>query len=257
MSLPGLRPDWPAPPAVAAFMSTRLGGVSAAPWDSLNVGMAVGDDALAVAENRRRLAEQLGVPPVWLRQVHGTRVVRVGAADLDCPAPMADAAWTDEVGVACTVQVADCLPLLLARADGLAVAAVHAGWRSLAGGIVAATLDALCAGSGGGSRRAEVLAWLGPCIGPRQFEVGADVLAAFGADPAQPDAQRFNPRPRADGSARWLANLAQLTRDSLQAAGVECITGAGECTVEDASRFFSYRRDGVSGRMVVAVWRRP
>ncbi len=255
MPLPGLAPQWAAPATVASFMSTRLGGVSRAPWHSLNLGDAVGDDAAAVAENRHRLALQLGSTPIWLRQVHGTRVVRIGAADVDAPALEADAAWTDEAGIACTVQVADCLPVLLASTDGRAVAAVHAGWRGLAGGVIEATLQALQQGSGCDAD--QIVAWLGPCIGPRQFEVGIEVLEALGADPAAPDVRRFIARPRADGSARWLANLPQLARDRLAAAGVRQTTGAGECTVEDGSRFFSYRRDGITGRLVAAVWRRP
>jgi YfiH family protein len=144
--------------------------------------------------------------------------------------------------------------VLLAAPDGRAVAAAHAGWRGLAGGVLEAALQALC--DGAGCAPAEVRVWLGPCIGPAQFEVGADVVRAFGQDPQSPDRQRFVSRARADGSAAWLANLPQLARDRLQAAGVARVAGGRWCTVSDPSRFFSYRRDGVTGRLAAAIWRR-
>jgi polyphenol oxidase len=249
----GSRPLWAAPPSVGALMSERAGGVSLAPYNSLNIGSAVGDDPAAVAENRARVAAAMGARPVWLRQVHGARVVRLGSGDIDAEPQQADAAWTDEPGIACTAQVADCLPVLLATLDGRGVAAVHAGWRGLAAGVLEATLAALCKGTGRAPN--EVAAWLGPCIGPRAFEVGADVLEAFGAPTASPDVQLFVSRPRADGAPRWLANLPQLARDRLRAAGVEHLAGGEACTVGDASRYFSFRRDGVTGRLVAAVWR--
>ena len=248
-----LRPAWPAVPGVAAAMSQRAGGVSTGPWASLNLGLAVADDAAAVAANRQRFTAALAAHPVWLRQVHGTHVLRLRADTDRTPETPADAAWTTERGVACAVQVADCMPVLMALRDGRAVAAAHAGWRGLAYGVLEATLHALCIGTG--STPADVQVWLGPCIGPRQFEVGADVLHAFSADPTASDAQRFVYRPRPDGAARWLANLPQLATDRLQTAGVQDITRADGCTVEDASAFFSFRRDGVTGRMAAAVWR--
>jgi polyphenol oxidase len=254
VSLPLLVPDWPAPPGVGAAMSTRAGGVSAAPFDSLNFGLATGDDVQAVAENRRRWAEALGARPVWLRQVHGTQVLRLTADTPDSPSEPADAAWTTERGIACNVGAADCLPVLFATADGAAVAAAHAGWRGLAAGVLEATVAALSHGAGAAPQTLQV--WLGPCIGPRQFEVGADVLAAFGQALATPDPALFQPRPRPDGAARWLANLPALARLRLQAAGVQRISGGDTCTVEDASRFFSFRRDRITGRMAAAVWRR-
>lgn len=236
---------WGAPAAVGALMSTRGGGVGAAPFDSLNLGAAVGDDPAAVAENRRRFGAALGAEPVWLRQVHGTRVVRLGHdTDLE-----ADAAWTNEPGRACVVQVADCLPVLLARRDGRAVGAAHAGWRGLAAGVVESTVSALCEGTE--CAPADLVAWMGPCIGPREFEVGADVLAAF-----PEGAAHFVSRPRADGSPRWRADLAALARLRLRQAGVSAVAGGDWCTVEDRSRFFSYRRDGVTGRLAAAVWLR-
>jgi len=233
-------------------MSTRQGGVSAAPWDSLNLGVAVGDDAAAVAENRRRFAQALGARPVWLRQVHGSRVLRLQYSQPDAEALEADAAWTDEPGLACTVQVADCLPVLMAAPGGRAVAAAHAGWRGLAGGVVEAALAALCEGAHCAPR--DIAVWLGPCIGPRRFEVGAEVLEAFGASPADPDPSLFVSGGQRDGAARWQANLAGLTSLRLQRAGVRHISGGVWCTFEDRLRFFSYRRDGLTGRLAAAVF---
>ncbi len=253
-ALPGdaLRPVWAAPERVGALMSTRLGGVSVAPWDSLNLGIAVGDDADAVAENRRRFADLLGARPVWLRQVHGNRVQRVGAALLDAPPVQADAAWTDEPGVACAIQVADCMPVLFAAPDGRAVAAAHAGWRGLAGGVLETTLVALCEGAH--CAPDDVAVWLGPCIGARQFEVGADVLQAFDQAPSLAETRCFKPSAADAATPRWLANLPQLARDRLARVGVRQIDGGDACTVEDPSRFFSFRRDGVTGRMAAAVF---
>lgn len=247
-----LRPTWAVSDRVGAMMSTRLGGTSSVPWNSLNLGTACGDDALAVAENRRRFAATLGAAPVWLRQVHGTRVVRVSRANADAEPLQADAAWTNEPGVACTVQVADCMPVLLAAPDGSAVAAAHAGWRGLAGGVVEAALQALCDAARCLPR--DVAVWLGPCIGARQFEVGEPVLQAFGQSPHRPDQRCFVPRTAQDGSPRWLANLPHLAHLRLTSAGVRHITGSDDCTVEQPSRFFSFRRDGITGRLAAAVW---
>ncbi len=254
MSLPLLRPVWAgaAPPGVGAAMSLREGGVSEGLYASLNLGVAVGDDAETVVENRARFAAALGARPVWLRQVHGVQVLRLRAG-ADAADPPADAAWTDEPGLACTVQVADCLPVLFATSDGRAVAAAHAGWRGLAAGVLEAAVDALCRGAG--ARPAELQAWLGPCIGPRQFEVGADVLRAFDQDPGRAELPRFIRRERPDGSMRWLADLQGLAQDRLAAVGVAAVTATPACTVEDGSAFFSFRRDGVTGRMAAAIWR--
>ncbi len=253
-----MRADWLRPEGlprqVGAAMSTRHGGVSGAPWTSLNLGGAVGDDAGAVAQNRLTFAQAIKAAPVFLRQVHGARVVRLGAAGVPPIGGLpheADACLSSEPGVACTVLVADCLPLLFAAPEGRAVAAAHAGWRGLAGGVMEATLAALC--DAASCEPGAVQVWLGACIGPRQFEVGADVLEAFGADPAQTDLRRFVPRG-GERAGKWLANLPQLARDRLQAAGVRRVSGGEWCTVELASRFFSYRRDGVTGRMAAAIW---
>jgi hypothetical protein len=251
-----LTPAWPGepPPGVGAAMSTRAGGVSGAPWQALNLGVAVGDDAEAVATNRRRFAAALGARPVWLRQVHGVAVLRLDAGTPQHPAEPADAAWTTEPGIACTVQVADCLPVLLAARDGRAVAAAHAGWRSLAAGVLEATVAAMQRGAG--LAPGDLMAWLGPCIGPAAFEVGADVLQGFGRQASPGDQPAFRWAPRADGSPRWRADLPRLARERLQAAGVSAVAVQGACTVSEASSFFSFRRDGVTGRMAAAVWRR-
>ena len=247
MSSDWLRPDWQAP-GVGALMTTRRGGVGAAPFDSMNIRAGIGDNDRHVDANRRLLRDAIGAEPVWLNQVHGARVVRLGAADLQPGAAVhdADASLTTEAGIACTAQVADCLPVLFA-APG-AVAAAHAGWRGLAGGVLEATVAALCQAAG--CAPSDIRAWLGPCIGPRRFEVGADVPAAFGAgaDPAR--SARFAPLRE----GKWLADLAGLARDRLQGSGVVDVGGGHWCTVADASRFFSFRRDRVTGRMVAAVW---
>jgi YfiH family protein len=246
-----LRPAWPVP-GVQSVMTTRAGGGSLAPWDTLNLGTAVGDDPEQVARNRALLQQATGADLVFLKQVHGTRVVRLAREHVRAPVIEADACVSTEPGLACVVQVADCLPVLMAAPGG--VAAAHAGWRGLAGGVLEAALRDLCQATG--SAPAEVVCWLGACIGPGAFEVGADVLEGFGVQPAGADPSRFKPlRP-----GKWLANLPQLARDRLAAAGVTQVSGGEWCTVQDRadgrSRFFSFRRDGVTGRMAAAIWRR-
>ena len=245
-----MNPDWLAPewrmPRVAALMTTRAGGVSGAPFDSLNLRDGLGDDADAVARNRHIVAAAIGATPVYLNQVHGNTVVRLSTADLRAEAPVhaADASVTTEPGIACVAQVADCLPVLFAAPEARAVAAAHAGWRGLAGGVLEAALHDVCQVAHCEPR--DVRAWLGACIGPTAFEVGGDVLAAFGATP---DSPRF--RPHAPG--KWFADLAGLARDRLIAAGMTDISGGAWCTVSDASRFFSFRRDRVTGRMAAFI----
>jgi YfiH family protein len=234
-------------------MSTRAGGVSMAPFDSLNLSVGVGDDPSAVAENRARWAAALGHRPVWLHLVHGRHVLRLQAGNTEHPTTQADAAWTTDLGVVCQVTAADCMPVLFALRDGSAVAAAHAGWRGLAAGVLQATVQAICEGTGAAPDALQ--AWLGPCIGPQAFEVGADVLQAFGSDPVGDADPRFVGRPRSDGAARWLADLPALATQQLQACGVRRITPSGLCTVADASRFFSFRRDGRTGRLAAAIWR--
>ena len=249
----GLHPDWLVPQwnaaGIGAVMTTRAGGVSAAPFDSLNLRQGLGDSDAAVAENQRRLQEAIGDPPVWLKQVHGAAVAPLTSASQrpDAAPPTADASIATEPGVVCAVQVADCLPVLFAAPQARGVAAAHAGWRGLAGGVLEASIDALCAAAR--CTPDELQAWLGACIGPRRFEVGADVLEAFGADPRNQSAAFVPSKP-----GKWLANLPLLARTRLHAAGVRAISGGTWCTVDAPSRFFSFRRDGVTGRMAAAVW---
>lgn len=245
-----LVPDWPVD-GVSAMMTTRQGGVSAPPFDSLNLGAAVGDDPVAVERNRARFAQALGVRPVYLDQVHGTRVIRLDEGHAQAPgAPAeADASFTTRPGLACCVQVADCLPVLFAAPQGRGVGAAHAGWRGLAAGVLERTVQALCEASC--SDASELACWLGPCIGPRHFEVGVDVLDAFGATPATPGPDFTPGHP-----GKWFANLVGLARARLRAAGAVRVHGGEWCTHAQADRFFSYRRDGATGRMVAAVWLR-
>lgn len=233
-------PDWPAPPNVRALVTTRAGGISLPPYASLNLGDHVGDAPAAVAENRRRLRTLLPAEPVWLRQVHGTRCVD---AALVAPNTEADAVFARRPGAVCAVLTADCLPMLLCDDAGTVVAAVHAGWRGLAAGVIESAVAALAQP---GER---LMAWLGPAIGPDSFEVGAEVRAAFMAhDPAA--AAAFVARP--DG--KWLCDLHALARLRLAALAVRRVTGGRHCTLRDAGRFFSYRRDSATGRMASLVW---
>ena len=243
-----LIPDWDAP-SVGALMTTRAGGTSAAPFDSMNLRDGLGDDPSAVAANQRRLQQAIGGAPVWLKQVHGATVVELSSTSArpDAPVQSADASFTTAPGVVCAVQVADCLPVLFAAPDGRGVAAAHAGWRGLAGGVLEASVVALC--DAAGCEPNELQAWLGACIGPRRFEVGRDVLEAFGADPHGESPAFLPVKP-----GKWHADLPALARARLRAARVQAISGGIWCTVEAASRFFSFRRDGVTGRMAAAVW---
>lgn len=252
-----LVPQWPAPARVRAVCTTRAGGVSAAPYDTLNLGNHVGDDSLHVRHNRALLQEALGARPVFLDQVHGTQVLEISPRTMD--SLQADGALTREGGVACTVMVADCLPILLCDAKGSTVAAVHAGWRGLAGvngnGVLEDVhhLFTSVAPADIAQPAIELIAWIGPCIGPDAFEVGPDVLDAFVATHAQAVAC-FKPLP----SGKWLADLPALARQRLQALGVSHIYGndgsAGWCTVGNPLRFFSHRRDRVSGRQAASIW---
>lgn len=247
-------PDWLVPEwraeGVGALMTTRAGGISAAPFDSLNLRAGLGDDPRAVAHNQARLARSMRATPVWLDQVHGATVVRLGLADARADAPLhrADASVTTEPGIACAVQAADCLPVLFAAPRRRAVGAAHAGWRGLSLGVLEAGLSAVCEAAA--CAPGEVQAWLGACIGASRFEVGPDVLEAFGVQPRGVASPRFV----AQGQGKWMADLPSLARDRLRAAGVKTITGGTWCTVSDASRFFSFRRDRITGRMGAAIW---
>lgn len=235
-----LYPDWPAPPNVRALVTTRQGGVSTAPYTSLNLGDHVGDDPAAVAQNRTLLHHHLPAEPLWLRQVHGRGVA---AADSATGIPEADAAVARQPRKICAVLTADCLPVLFCDDKGAVVAAAHAGWRGLAGGVLEAAIDAM------GAPPQRLLVWLGPAIGPQAFEVGGEVRDIFTAfDPAA--ALAFQPR----GNGKWLADIFLLARQRLQKAGLTQIHGGGLCTVSDPEHFFSYRRDGVTGRIASLVW---
>jgi YfiH family protein len=242
---------------VLAACSLRAGGVSGAPYDTLNLGDHVGDAPEAVADNRARFAAALGARPVFLKQVHGWQVARLDAATAD--GTEADACVTTQRGLACTIMVADCLPVLFADAAGQAVAAAHAGWRGLAGqggfGVLEAAWSAywpLVAPSEAGAARMTRV-WLGPCIGPEAFEVGPEVRAAFAAADAG-SADLFRPGV----GDKWLAHLPGLARRRLQQLAITSVSGndgsAEWCTVTNRSRFFSHRRDRISGRFAASVW---
>ena len=234
-----LTPDWPAPVWVKACITTRSGGISAAPFDSFNLGEHVGDDPVAVTKNRQRLISQLGCKPAWLRQVHGVAVVPAEPGEV----LEADASWTATPGIACTVMTADCLPVLFCDRAGSRVAAAHAGWRGLAGGVLEATLDALAMAP------EDVLVWLGPAIGTHAFEVGAEVREAFMAVHPQA-AEAFVASVNPD---RYMADIYQLARIRLAARGVTAVYGGGFCTYSDP-RFYSYRRAAQTGRFASLIW---
>jgi len=253
-----LIPDWPAPPGVHAVCTTRAGGVSAAPYDSLNLGDHVGDASDLVANNRAIFQRAIGAQPIFLNQVHGTQVLQVDASTAH--ACSADACLTNQLGIACTIMVADCLPLLLTTTRGDWVAAAHAGWRGLAGldgfGVLESTYQ--CFSALALTEHAliatEVIAWLGPCIGPQAFEVGDEVRSIFVAA----DAQAL-PLFEARQPGKWLADLAGLARLRLARLGITRIYGNDSspvwCTASQPSRFFSHRRDRISGRFAASIWR--
>ena len=236
-----IRPDWPAPARVRAVSTTRAGGVSLGVYASLNLGAHVGDTAAAVEENRRRLCTTLGLrqEPVWLKQVHGKQVLQLGA---ETGGGTADAALSREPGRVCAIMTADCLPVLFCDRMGT-VAAAHAGWRGLAVGVLEETVSAM------GSAPGEILAWFGPAIGPKKYEVGEDVRRSFvEKDPGA--AVAF----RATQGGKWLCDLYTLARHRLTTAGVTHIYGGDRCTHTEHERFFSFRRDGECGRMATLIW---
>lgn len=239
-------PDWPAPDNVRSLVTTRHGGVSVAPYVSFNLGDHVGDDPATVSANRMRLRESLPAEPVWLKQVHGSGIVD---ADLAAGVPEADGSVARKAGTVCAVLTADCLPVLLCDRAGTVVGAVHAGWRGLAGGVVEAAVDAM------GTDAAEILAWLGPAIGPQAFEVGEEVRQIFMAQ--DPAAEQAFVAIHSPGSHKWLANIYLLARQRLARMGITQVFGGESCTFSDMARFYSYRRDGVTGRMAVLVWLDP
>ena len=239
-----LVPDWPAPARVRSLQTLRGAGCSPAPWDSFNLGDHVGDDPVRVAANRAALRDHLPAEPAWLKQVHGIATVNPKKSP---NLKEADAAFTRDSGVVCAVMTADCLPVLFCDRAGTVVAAAHAGWRGLAAGVLEATVREMAVPPG------ELLAWLGPAIGPSAFEVGDEVRQAFVAHhPAAADMFA------AGAPGKWWANLAGLARQRLAALGVQQVFGndggPAWCTVSQSSRFFSHRRDRVSGRMAACIW---
>lgn len=234
-------PDWPAPLRVRALVTTRSGGLSEGAWRSMNLALHVGDDPDAVHANRHILRKFLPASPVWLDQVHGGTVVDASVTEAGV---RADAAFACRRGVVCAVLTADCLPVLFCDRAGTVVAAAHAGWRGLAGGVLEATVEAM------GVSADSVIAWLGPAIGPNAFEVGADVREIFcDRDPGAEAA--FMPGAR---QGKWFADLYRLARFRLERAGVPQVAGGGRCTYGEGERFYSYRRDGVTGRFASLVW---
>lgn len=244
-------PDWPAPARVKALFTTRNGGVSGPPYASLNLGNHVGDDPLRVEQNRALLRSLLPENPSWLKQVHGTAVIDAGTRSCEagsCEAEEGDAAFTRERAKVCAVLVADCLPILLCDREGTIVGLMHAGWRGLAAGIIQRTISTI------DHRGSPLMAWLGPAIGPDRFEVGEEVRNIF----IRRDRKSAGAFVRApgDGNAhdKWLANIFLLAQQQLVDAGVTEIHGGGICTYSDPARFFSYRRDGTTGRMAGLIW---
>lgn len=239
-------PDWPAPPGVRTVSTTRDGGVSAGVFTSLNLGQHVGDESASVAENRQRLVSALNLKdePRWLQQVHGRRVAHLHGVPVQEPA---DAAVTTAPGEACVIMTADCLPVLFCNRIGTRVAAAHAGWRGLAAGVLEATVKEMDVPPG------EILAWFGPAIGPKAYEVGDEVRQAFVAQAADA-AAAFLPTALA---GKWRCDLNKLARQRLEAVGVSAIYGGGLCTYSDPKRFFSFRRDGQCGRMATLIWIDP
>lgn len=238
--------SWKLPTGVRAAFTTRLGGVSAAPWDGLNLGAHVGDAPEAVAENRRRVQERAGMraAPAWLNQVHGVAVSDLDSAKARDAPVTADASITTGRDQACVVMVADCLPVLFSSRDGQRIGAAHAGWRGLASGILEHTVLAM------GVPGSELVAWMGPAISREHFEVGDEVRTAFISQDAGA-AEAFLPNAR----GKWQADLFALARRRLNALGVSDVSGGEWCTFADPAQFFSHRRDGKGGRMAALIWR--
>ena len=235
-------PDWPVPSWIKAGSTTRTGGVSLPPYNSLNLGDHVGDELELVKHNRSLLKETRKLPaePVWLQQVHGIEVVDATFAK---GVPIADASYTSKQEVVCVVMTADCLPVLLADEEGRHIAAIHAGWRGLADGVIEATVKQM------GSSASKLMAWLGPAIGPKAFEVGGEVREIFLSQDSVAKSA-FIP----SSNDRWLADLYTLAHQRLRALGLEKVYGGHWCTFSEKERFYSYRRDGVTGRMATFIW---
>lgn len=268
-----IRPDWDAPANVHALVTTRQGGVSQAPFDDFNIAEHVGDNARHVLTNRQLLAQMLPSQPLWLNQVHSNRVVNASTATARCDA---DGSYSTQTNIIPVVMTADCLPVLICNRQGNGVAALHAGWRGLAGGILELGVEQLLAATQ--SEPHELLVWLGPAIGPEAFEVGEEVRQAFLALAAQQQSTGrdelyqalsycFKPALKEMSISmsreknvekniekKWFADIYQLARVRLSLLGVENCSGGNYCTYNDQERFFSYRRDGTTGRMASLIW---
>ncbi|MDD2724725.1 MAG: peptidoglycan editing factor PgeF [Methylovulum sp.] len=236
-----LRPNWPAPETIQAACTLRTGGVSVAPYNSLNPALHVGDHVDSVRQNRQIIGDMLHLPgePKWLAQIHSGRVVDAASVDGQ---EEADASFTDQAGIVCAVMTADCLPMLVGSCDGQKIAAVHAGWRGLLAGIISNTIAAM--------QTNDVLVWLGPAISPDCFEVGVEVRDAFVAK-SDLSAPAFTPI----ANGKCFADIYQLARVELAGLGITRVYGGNFCTVTEQERFFSYRRDQVTGRMATLIWR--
>jgi YfiH family protein len=240
-----ITPDWPAPHLIKAYTTTRTGGFSHFPFDSLNMGIQVGDNLDCITKNRQLIQTTFGLkkPIIWLEQMHGNKAI---SADLPINTCTADAIYSRKTHTVCAVQTADCLPLLLCSSSGHCVAAIHAGWKGLSSGIVENTIDALAL------KPSDILAWLGPAIGPQAFVVGEEVFQAFSEkDPVAESAFHYM------GNRQWLANLYKLARQRLHKLGIDSVFGGNYCTFTDNKRFFSYRRDQITGRMLSFIWINP
>jgi len=236
-----IKPDWPAATNIHAAVTLRSGGLSSGGFESLNPALHVNDNAETVMGNRKLISQMLELPgePVWLEQVHGNGVIRV---DKNTALQQADASYTEQAGVVCAVMTADCLPVLLATADGTQIAAVHAGWRGLLAGVISNTLALF--------NSKNIIAWLGPAIGPDCFEVGRDVQSSFVSKSV-----KFRPAFKQTSEDKYLADIYQLATTELAMLGINQVYGGDFCTVTDKQRFFSYRRDGETGRMATLIWR--
>ena len=232
-------PNWPAPPSVKAIQTTRNGGVSLNPFDSLNLAEHVQDNALCVLENRKMLRKYLPSEPKWLNQVHGINVI--DAAEITYNQD-ADASFTKKKNVVCVIMTADCLPVLLCNKQGTAVASIHAGWRGLCNGVIEETIKSMKLKQG------DLMAWLGPAIGSNAFEVGSEVRSAFILQDAQ-----FEQAFKVSGD-KWLCDLYLIAKTRLRKQGVPEIYGGDDCTYSNESEYFSYRRDGITGRMATMIW---
>ena len=245
--VPGFVPDWPLPSGIEAWQTCR--GTGPMPYGGFNLGQHVGDDPVSVAANRDQLLQVVPAQPFWLNQVHGTRVLEL-PINTDDASIEADAVMTSEPGVVCAVMTADCLPVLLADKAGRVVGAAHAGWRGLAAGVLEALVHKMTARVN--ALPQDLVAWLGPAIGPTAFEVGDDVRDTFvGLNPLNQAC--FKP----GATGKWLADLPAIAAAKLHTIGVSRITHSGSCTYTESARFYSYRRDQVTGRMATMIWIKP